>query len=100
MVTERSTLSLIKLKALHRLHLFYMPMVGKRMAMLRQLKTSLSKCKITFPEPFFLGLGYETEEEKVAFKRMQIKDVNFFQKWMQDKDIEFENFVKRFRKKK
>ena len=51
--------------------MYFLPNVGKREAMLRKLKVSLPHCKITFPEPFLIGMGYESEEEKVAFRRME-----------------------------
>lgn len=70
-LTERSALILSKFRQLKRLHMYFIPNVSKREAMLRQLKISLPHCKITFPEPFFIGMGYESEEEKVAYRRIE-----------------------------
>nr|CAD2207953.1 unnamed protein product [Meloidogyne enterolobii] len=70
-LTERSALILSKFRQLKRLHMYFLPNVSKREAMLRQLKISLPHCKITFPEPFFIGMGYESEEERAAYKRIE-----------------------------
>lgn len=57
--------------------MYFLPNVSKREAMLRQLKISLPHCKTTFPEPYFIGMGYESEKEKAAFRRIEKQeDIN------------------------
>lgn len=80
-ISDASAYLLIKLKSLRRLHLYLLPMVTKRAAALRQLKIGLPLCKVTFPEEYFVGLGYETEEEKVAHQKT-VQKGNFISKFL------------------
>ncbi|KAL3115795.1 hypothetical protein niasHT_007800 [Heterodera trifolii] len=79
-LSDSSAYLLTKLKSLRRLHLYFLPYVTKRQAMLRQLKIGLPKCNVTFPETIFIGMGYETEEQRQAYKAKRKTGRGFFSK--------------------
>ncbi|TKR61567.1 hypothetical protein L596_028661 [Steinernema carpocapsae] len=58
-VSDASLYWLVQLKALRRLHLYFLPYVANRAAVVRQLRISLPHCKVTFPEVDKIGYGYE-----------------------------------------
>jgi len=61
-ISDESTFWLCRLKALRRLHLYFLPLVSRRSAMLRQLRLGLPNCVVSFPESYYLGYGYEEEK--------------------------------------
>ncbi|VDK17945.1 unnamed protein product [Anisakis simplex] len=58
-ITDGVMYWLARLKALRRLHLYFLPYVSNRAGMLRQLKMALPKCTVTFPKEEKVGYGYE-----------------------------------------
>ena len=87
-ITERAVIkNLTRFRSLQRLHLYFLPMVAtKRTAVLRQLKAALPRCKVTFPEVYFISMGYETEEEILVHKRFMKQQRNFYQRWMESEE--------------
>uniref|UniRef100_A0A915BCU6 Mitochondrial ATP synthase regulatory component factor B n=1 Tax=Parascaris univalens TaxID=6257 RepID=A0A915BCU6_PARUN len=58
-VTDGAIYWLTKLKALRRLHFYFLPYVSNRQGMLRQLRLALPRCRVTFPREDKIGYGYE-----------------------------------------
>jgi len=58
-ISDASLYWLVKLQALKRLHIYMLPWVAHRPGMLRNLKTGLPRCKVTFPETNYVGYGYD-----------------------------------------
>ncbi|CAI5452427.1 unnamed protein product [Caenorhabditis angaria] len=58
-MTDGAVYWLQKMKALKRAHFYFLPYVSHRQGFIRQLKISLPKCKITFPEVSEIGYGYQ-----------------------------------------
>ncbi|KAK0409870.1 hypothetical protein QR680_004807 [Steinernema hermaphroditum] len=68
-ISDASLYWLIQMKALRRLHMYFLPYVANRAAVLRQLRISLPKCKVTFPEVENIGYGYEeAKKAKSSFE--------------------------------
>uniref|UniRef100_A0A914I178 Uncharacterized protein n=1 Tax=Globodera rostochiensis TaxID=31243 RepID=A0A914I178_GLORO len=57
-ISDATAHMLTKLKSLKRLHLYFLPYVANRQPML---------------QPIFIGMGYETEEQRQAYKAARVK---------------------------
>ncbi|CAI4223305.1 unnamed protein product [Auanema sp. JU1783] len=61
-ITDGSVYWISRLKALRRAHFYFLPYISNRQAFVRQLKTSVPKCKVTFPEIGNIGYGYSDKK--------------------------------------
>uniref|UniRef100_A0A915CRA7 tRNA (guanine(37)-N1)-methyltransferase n=1 Tax=Ditylenchus dipsaci TaxID=166011 RepID=A0A915CRA7_9BILA len=59
MMTDACALWLVEIQSLKRLHLFQLPNVLNRKNVIRQLKTSLPRCRISFPLVNMIGLLHQ-----------------------------------------